>query len=277
MVYSLSAVGLLDWTNSNSSETDVTSPAHYALARKLAAESAVLLQNNNGLLPLDAAALIAKGAGAIAVIGLAGRDAAIYGGGGSGAVTPKAPVTVFDGVLGRLGVPVPPGPPKARCAVVDPNTDYFGGQGKSRPAALGPNATAADCCRACAAGPGTPTFTFAAAGAIAPGSRNCWCHQQVNKKTAKPGYSSGTCSAQPGPTSVGPVTYLDGRDAAAAQAAAAKADVAIVVIAQTSHEDADRVRQPRHHRHFASAPPPYACGPYDAQHTPCAAPVFVRC
>ena len=83
IVYSLAVVGALDTPNTNSSYTDVTSDAHRALARKLAAESSVLLQNKGGLLPLDINKLKGK-KGGVAVIGLAGRDLPIFGGGGSG-------------------------------------------------------------------------------------------------------------------------------------------------------------------------------------------------
>jgi beta-glucosidase-like glycosyl hydrolase len=39
--------------NNNSSDADVTSDAHRALARRLAANAAVLLQNEGGVLPLN--------------------------------------------------------------------------------------------------------------------------------------------------------------------------------------------------------------------------------
>ena len=109
IVYSLAKVGALDANNTNSSKSDVTSDAHRALARKLAAAAATLLQNKGGLLPLSAADLM-KTKGGVAVIGQAARTKPLFGGGGSGSVRPKAPVTIYDALATKLsqGV-VPPG------------------------------------------------------------------------------------------------------------------------------------------------------------------------
>ena len=81
-------MGALDADNNNSSDADVTSDAHRALARRLAARSAILLRNRGGALPLDFARLGLR-AGSVALIGRAGRDAPLFGGGGSGSVVPK--------------------------------------------------------------------------------------------------------------------------------------------------------------------------------------------
>eukprot|EP00756_Hemistasia_phaeocysticola_P051046 Hpha_TRINITY_DN26229_c0_g1::TRINITY_DN26229_c0_g1_i1::g.184661::m.184661/K05349/bglX; beta-glucosidase len=102
VVYSLAAVGALDTPKAGTPDTDVTSQAHRALARKFAAQSATLLQNNKGLLPLDHEALVASGAGSILLVGDAAGKGAIYGGSGSGKVTPKAPVSVLDALSARL-------------------------------------------------------------------------------------------------------------------------------------------------------------------------------
>ena len=155
VVYSLAAVGALDWTNRNTSATDVTSPAHRALARKLATASATLLTNVERMLPLDLAALKRGGRGSVAVIGGAADGVgAIYGGSGSGKVLAKDPVSVLAALYERLGQ-TPPGD--------------SGGQAGS-----------------------------------------------------------------------GPIVYSDGADVDAAVEAARGADVAIVVIAQTSSEGKDR-------------------------------------
>ena len=59
--YSLAKVGALDTPNNNTADMDVTSAAHVALARKLAAAACVLLKNTPlkeggaPLLPFDAA------------------------------------------------------------------------------------------------------------------------------------------------------------------------------------------------------------------------------
>ena len=61
---------------------------------------------------------------------------------------------------------------------------------------------------------------------------------------ARKGFTSGTCTrhaAPPAPGNHKPVlTYSDGQDVEAAVAMAKAASVAIVVLAQTSHEGADR-------------------------------------
>ena len=227
IVYSLAAVGALDTPNTNSSDADVTSDAHRALARKLAAESSVLLKNKGGLLPLDIRKLKGK-AGAVAVVGLAGRDLPIFGGGGSGAVTPKAPVTIYAALAAKLGDGT--GNSNQSCSVDDPDTDYFGGKGGSVEVVAVP-ATVSGCCAACSSHTGAwKTFTFA------PGAA-CWCHPAaVTKVQGKPGFMSGSCGNAPSPY----VSYANGNVVADAVAAAKQSEVTVVVLAQSSHENADR-------------------------------------
>lgn len=95
-VYSLAAVGALDKPNNNTPDTNVTSDANRALARKLAAASAVLLKNQGGILPIDPKATIA-------VIGTAGNDGSIFGGSGSGKVIPIASPSLWDALRERGG------------------------------------------------------------------------------------------------------------------------------------------------------------------------------
>ena len=103
------AVGALDpqWNNTNTPHANVTSDANRALARRLASASAVLLQNDDGALPLSASA-------SIAVIGSAAMDGTIFGGGGSGTVVPVASPSLY----------VRPMPPKRRYCAPPRNNEH---------------------------------------------------------------------------------------------------------------------------------------------------------
>jgi beta-glucosidase len=98
------------------------------------------------------------------------------------------------------------------------------------------------CCTACANhGTNWKYFTFAATPMNFTTVR-CWCHPvNIVKRTTKQGMMSGTCAGGGPAPPAGPVVYYDGTDSASATTAAAAADLAIVVIAQSSHENADRV------------------------------------
>ncbi|HZE04075.1 MAG TPA: glycoside hydrolase family 3 C-terminal domain-containing protein [Solirubrobacteraceae bacterium] len=76
----------------------VTSPAHVATATRVADASATLLRNAGGTLPLSRAH-----AGNVAVIGPAASTQPVYGGGGSAAVIPSAPVTPLQGLQAAAG------------------------------------------------------------------------------------------------------------------------------------------------------------------------------
>lgn len=89
---------------SKGSVSAVDFDAHHALARRVAAEAAVLLHNDRGLLPLDPAS-----AGSVAVIGELARTPR-YQGAGSSAVNPTRVVTALDALESRLpGVEFAPG------------------------------------------------------------------------------------------------------------------------------------------------------------------------
>ena len=93
------AYGLFD-TTAGSPGATATTPEHVATARDIAAEGTVLMKNDGGLLPLDAASTPS-----IAVIGAAAKEAPITGGGGSSHVPADASsvVTVADGIAERAG------------------------------------------------------------------------------------------------------------------------------------------------------------------------------
>eukprot|EP00040_Diaphanoeca_grandis_P016729 m.86681 g.86681 ORF g.86681 m.86681 type:complete len:826 (-) comp25989_c0_seq1:109-2586(-) len=244
IVYSLAVVGGLDTINNNSSTTDVTSPEHYALARKLAAVSTTLLKNTKSILPLDFTKFKGR-AGSIAVIGYAGHAEALFGGGGSGSVVPKAPVTIYAALASKFGQNTTI---LTECKVTDNNTDFMitngihVDMGSATPSVDG-------CCRACALDSSSWKFFTFSPGATNVGvgvddagsSSMCWCHPDGAKTNKmKKGFTSGSCS-RVSPTSPGPVVYDTAEDVNAAAAIAKEAEVAIVVIAQTSREGLDRV------------------------------------
>ncbi len=116
IVYALAATGALDEDPASraqrTADRDVTSEAHVSLARRMASEAVVLLKNRDATLPLAQAAAAdddrrggASGGGLkIAVIGAAGRaPGAIFGGDGSGKVTPKHAVDVFEALEAAAG------------------------------------------------------------------------------------------------------------------------------------------------------------------------------
>jgi beta-glucosidase len=129
VVYSLAAVGALDGNNTNTSSRNVTSAAHRALARKLASASTTLLRNARRTLPLDVDALKRGAPGSIALLGVAAQGkGAIYGGSGSGAVVPAAPVSIGDALRARLG--------RSRALVHADGTDVAAAQALAKAATL---------------------------------------------------------------------------------------------------------------------------------------------
>jgi beta-glucosidase len=81
-----------------SATATVTTPAHQAVATKVAEDGTVLLKNSGGTLPLPAAK-----AGPIAVIGPAASAAPTDAGGGSSFVTPAVNVTPLQGLTAAAG------------------------------------------------------------------------------------------------------------------------------------------------------------------------------
>jgi beta-glucosidase len=106
-------LGLFDHTTPSSFgslKADVTSPEHRSLARGLAASSAVLLKNENGLLPLQldgsssSSNSSGSSGGSLVVVGDAAALGAIVGGGGSGSVVPSHVVSLLEGIFRRFGL-----------------------------------------------------------------------------------------------------------------------------------------------------------------------------
>jgi beta-glucosidase len=89
---SMFAAGLFDRTQTGTMAATVTSAAHTALARQVAAEGSVLLKNSNAVLPVPASTK------SIAVVGTP-----LYQGGGSASVNASGTVSPYQGIVTRAG------------------------------------------------------------------------------------------------------------------------------------------------------------------------------
>ncbi|HEY0535861.1 MAG TPA: glycoside hydrolase family 3 C-terminal domain-containing protein [Actinoplanes sp.] len=89
--------GLFDRTQTGTMAATVTSAAHTALARQVAAEGSVLLKNTNSALPVPATTR------SIAVVGTGGGTSPMYQGGGSAGVNSSGSVTPYQGIVNRAG------------------------------------------------------------------------------------------------------------------------------------------------------------------------------
>lgn len=119
VVRAMIAVGLVETPPTGPAAGGPSTPEHRHLARAAAVAGTVLLRNRDGLLPLDAG-------GTVALLGPAGADALVVGGGAAAVTVDRARVvTPLDGLRARLGdrlrhaqgswgdAPLPPVPPAA--------------------------------------------------------------------------------------------------------------------------------------------------------------------
>ena len=86
------AFSLFSQPRTGSTSATVTTPAHRALANRVAEAGTTLLKNAHGTLPLT------RREGGIAVIGPAASAAPVYGGGGSAYVIPSSTVSPLQGI-----------------------------------------------------------------------------------------------------------------------------------------------------------------------------------
>jgi beta-glucosidase len=89
--------GLFDHPQTGTLNSPVTSAAHTALTRQVAADGSVLLKNANAVLPVAATTK------SIAVLGTGGGSAPMYQGGGSAGVNPSGSVSPLQGIQARAG------------------------------------------------------------------------------------------------------------------------------------------------------------------------------
>ena len=150
------AVGLMDKYNNTSLSTNVTCDAHNQLARSLSAQSTVLLQNRNSVLPLS----VPRRAGEkllVAMIGTACDLTPYASGGGSGSVRGPYVVSPWQGVRNALGLPERSPGRVVNCSSDnwEVGIDYFhlGDRTVSAPSAN-------QCCAVCSQTPGCAFWSF---------------------------------------------------------------------------------------------------------------------
>ena len=194
-------------------------PAHDALARKLAQGSITLLKNN-GLLPVSPEQLTGA---SVAIFG----DTDTVSGGGSGSVVRPYVISPAAGVSTFLNGAAPP-PQPGQCTQ-EQDVDYFQNDSPSTQ-----TSNAAGCCDACANNAGCRSWTFT--------QGTCYMKPDASGRRPAPGLISGNCTSPPAPLPSGPVnvTYYSTQDATAAAAAAAGAALVIMVVATDSSEGSDR-------------------------------------
>jgi beta-glucosidase len=94
---SMFKAGLFDHAQTGTMANPVTSAAHTALTRQVAADGSVLLKNANSVLPVPATTK------SIAVVGAGGGSAPMYQGGGSASVNSSGSVSPYQGIVNRAG------------------------------------------------------------------------------------------------------------------------------------------------------------------------------
>ena len=264
----LFAVGVFDRADYGNETADVRSAEHDALNARLAAESAVLLEND-GILPLDLG-----GGGKIRAIGVIGDESNVKGG-GSGSVWSTHIVTPTEGLVELLSGGWEDRGAPAECGAFEHDRSIQGYDLGPPPYPGHPTANATACCALCAAtvdcafwswNPGSP-------GACFPKSAAAAGHYSGPMQ----GYAAGACPVHPTPPPTPPpppfgcteplgparirvcnhsvaytscgmgqcdqtgcTTRVTDADIAASVALARRVDVAIVNVAVTSTEGYDR-------------------------------------
>eukprot|EP01065_Artemidia_motanka_P050031 TRINITY_DN8468_c0_g1_i1.p1 TRINITY_DN8468_c0_g1~~TRINITY_DN8468_c0_g1_i1.p1 ORF type:complete len:787 (+),score=185.23 TRINITY_DN8468_c0_g1_i1:59-2362(+) len=221
------AVGVFDRPNNNTIDSNVSTPQHKALARNLSAQSTVLLQNKDGLLP------IRKDAKNILVVGKQAVAPLVHGG-GSGHVDAGVVSTPLDAIRAAAGLPPFPAA-KSNCSDAAFETGIAYGTANWPP----PEASAAttgDCCQLCADLPACHAFYLV--------KGECYMLDSSKNRTRMRGATGGTVVSTP----VQPAQECGAdrcvRFAATSQEAKAKAaaaDVVLVFVGTASAEGSDRV------------------------------------
>jgi len=202
----LYAIGEFDHPVSGSITADVTSAAHNQLARQLAAASTVVLKNTNNILPLPK-----TGLKSVAIFNAPAQQNVITGGGGSGSVVPKYQVSPLAGINSVLN-----GGSRGACTFDAPNYDYYQPGNPSSD-----SSSAQDCCNQCRQRGDCSAWTYY--------ENMCYFKTNDTDRIFSQGRQSGTV-----PAGNVTITYYAGNDPQTAASIAAKADVAICVLATSS-------------------------------------------
>lgn len=234
------AIGLLDDMPSPDRNVSsiVTTPAHAALAKRLAEESAVLLKNDAPagsatgapLLPLNISELAANGRGILIV----GDENTVVGCGSGQQETPYI-ITPMEGIFTFVNGNST-GNRTVNCTLF-PDVDFF-----QNGVPCVTTHTQEDCCATCTADSTCNYWTFLPNNEC-PGQPmtapygQCFLKPTNAGYTPHPGLVSGACAPVP---SLFPITYTDGSNSTELLQLAAAADVVIVVVTSTGCEGSDR-------------------------------------
>lgn len=220
-------LGIMSTNNTNTLNNAVNSKDHADIAYELSAQSHVLLQNNDDILPFRTDKPIK-----IAIVGKA-AVAPIIGGGGSGSVFPSHIVSPYQGVLNELGLSSINGSMAFMCS-----TDYEYDVGIAQWGCEAvPAATPEDCCTACGNYPLCENWVFSGS------SCSMYPNDAHKKRTGYKGATSGSAKKSMPPTKwdcnakAQCVAFNDG---SAAVSLAKEADVTVVVLGTFAKEGSDR-------------------------------------
>jgi hypothetical protein len=189
----------------------------------------ILLQNERDTLPLTAGA---HKNFTIAIIGSQAVNPIVHGG-GSGHVDPYYTSAPLSALLERLNISTTAA---NNCSEghFEVDVDFHNTDDQTSGSANSP----AECCSLCAQREGCNYFTYTGF------NKRCWMKHTNQGRVQSSGRISGACHSTPSGGMCNQqgvcVTFDEGTDIGSATKTAAAADVAIIFIATTSHEGADR-------------------------------------
>jgi beta-glucosidase len=226
-----------DEQDTGSIDAIVTTPEHQELAQKLSAESTVLLQNTNNVLPITK-----NNNNNNVKIALIGKNllSPVIGGGGSGSVFPNSISTPYNAIMNELGLTPLPIEIDCDSEPVKHNIGY------KQPSCLSINAPSEEACKsACKSYAGCTYWTF-----IPGDGGHCLFAPTDSGHYISPRSYSGQCKRiMPSSTFDDKISNCnngyciainDGSNMKQAQQLAKEADIVIIGVGTTSAEGNDR-------------------------------------